>query len=236
MELSKEQIERLYRFTREHYVEWYDLQTELVDHLAFAIEEQWAKNPKLSFEEALQVEFKKFGVFGFMDVVEKRQTALGKKYNKIVWHHFKGFFKVPQIILTVGMVAGLFGLVKLIYFPEFFTTFFMTGFVFLLITIFLQKKKRKEKELKTGKIWLFESIIRNYGNILWILYIPINFTNFNALNRDITWTENSLFVFIVSSIITVYILTVYIITVIIPAKAEEYLMETYPEYKMLKTE
>ena len=78
MKLSAEQIERLYQFTRQHYVEYYDLQTELVDHLANAIEEQWQKNPKLSFEEALQIEFKKFGVFGFMEVVEKRQVALNK--------------------------------------------------------------------------------------------------------------------------------------------------------------
>ena len=55
MKLSAEQIERLYQFTRQHYVEYYDLQTELVDHLANAIEEQWQQNPKLSFEEALQI-------------------------------------------------------------------------------------------------------------------------------------------------------------------------------------
>ena len=78
MKLSAEQIERLYQFTRQHYVEYYDLQTELVDHLANAIEEQWQQNPKLSFEEALQIEFKKFGVFGFMDVVEQRQSVLNK--------------------------------------------------------------------------------------------------------------------------------------------------------------
>ena len=46
MKLTTEQIDQLYRFTRQHYVEWYDLQTELVDHLANAIEEQWQENPK----------------------------------------------------------------------------------------------------------------------------------------------------------------------------------------------
>jgi SPX domain protein involved in polyphosphate accumulation len=94
MKLSAEQIERLYQFTRQHYVEYYDLQTELVDHLANAIEEQWQQNPKLSFEEALQIEFKKFGVFGFMDVVEQRQSALNKKYNKLVLNELKTFFSL----------------------------------------------------------------------------------------------------------------------------------------------
>ena len=64
MKLSQEQINRLYEFTRQHYVEYYDLQMELVDHLANSIEEQWKENPKLSFETALNIEFKKFGIFG----------------------------------------------------------------------------------------------------------------------------------------------------------------------------
>ena len=55
MKLTPEQIDRLYQFTRQHYVEWYDLQTELVDHLANSIEAQWQENPKKnSFEDALQ--------------------------------------------------------------------------------------------------------------------------------------------------------------------------------------
>ena len=77
MKLTTTQIDRFYQFTRQHYVEWYDLQTELVDHLANSIELQWQDNPKIDFEVALNIEFKKFGVFGFMDVVEKRQAALG---------------------------------------------------------------------------------------------------------------------------------------------------------------
>ena len=84
MQLTNEQIEKLYLFTRQHFVEWYDLQTELVDHLANAIEEQWQTNPKRTFDEALQIEFKKFGVFGFSDVVQERQVVLEKKYRKIV--------------------------------------------------------------------------------------------------------------------------------------------------------
>jgi hypothetical protein len=60
-----------------------------VDHLANAIETQWQENPKLSFNEALNKEFKKF--LFFMDVVEKRQTVLSKKINSIVWQHFKDF-------------------------------------------------------------------------------------------------------------------------------------------------
>ena len=53
MKLNPSQIDRLYTFTRQHYVEYYDLQTELVDHLAHAIEAEWEQNSQFSFEEVL---------------------------------------------------------------------------------------------------------------------------------------------------------------------------------------
>ncbi|WP_320240732.1 hypothetical protein [Tenacibaculum sp. 1B UA] len=39
MKLTDQHIEQLYKFTRQHYVEHYDVQTELVDHLANDIEQ-----------------------------------------------------------------------------------------------------------------------------------------------------------------------------------------------------
>jgi hypothetical protein len=65
-------------------VEYYDLQTELVDHLANDMEVIWQKQPTLSFEQARDASFKKFGVFGFMDVVGERQKAMTKRYIAIM--------------------------------------------------------------------------------------------------------------------------------------------------------
>ena len=79
MKLTQPQIQNLYAFTRQHYVEHYDLQTELVDHLANDIESVWQTQPDISFEEARDQAFKKFGVFGFMDVLERRQKAMNKR-------------------------------------------------------------------------------------------------------------------------------------------------------------
>ena len=74
--VSPEEIEKFYAFTRRHYVEYYDVQTELVDHLANGIETQWEENPDLVFDEAIEKEFRKFGIFGFTEVVEKVLLSL----------------------------------------------------------------------------------------------------------------------------------------------------------------
>ena len=69
MKLNKSHIQELYKFTRKHYVYHYDVQTELVDHLANDIEDLWLAQPNLSFQDARDASFKKFGVFGFMELL-----------------------------------------------------------------------------------------------------------------------------------------------------------------------
>jgi hypothetical protein len=50
------------------------LQSELVDHLANAIEAQIELSPKLTFDEALNIRIQKVWSFGFMDVLEKTSS------------------------------------------------------------------------------------------------------------------------------------------------------------------
>ncbi len=89
MKLTQSQIEDLYAFTRQHFVVYYDLQTELVDHLANTIEHLWETEPKLPFEDAKQKAFKKFGIFGFMDAIAQREKAMNKRYTKYLWKELK---------------------------------------------------------------------------------------------------------------------------------------------------
>ena len=112
MKLTSEQIDRLYQFTIKHFVEYYDLQTELVDHLANAIEQQWQENPNVTFEDALQTVFKKFGDSGFRKLLVQRKKALRIKSLKLIWSHFKTFFKIPRIILTFLAVFFVFYILK----------------------------------------------------------------------------------------------------------------------------
>ena len=83
MKVNESQIIELYTFVQNHFVIWYDLQSELVDHLANDIESIWQEQPNLSYEEARDRAFKKFGVFGFMMVVDQRQKSMGKRIEGI---------------------------------------------------------------------------------------------------------------------------------------------------------
>ena len=77
--ITTEGTNRLFKFCRDHFVYHYDLQVELVDHLASSIEEQWEINPEFSFERALYNTFRKFGVTGFSKIKEQKQKELARR-------------------------------------------------------------------------------------------------------------------------------------------------------------
>ena len=228
MKLTLEQIQKLQEFTRQHYVEYYDLQTELVDHLANSIEQQWTENPKLTFEDALQVEFKKFGVFGFMEVVEKHQAALNKKYNKIVWQLLKTFFSIPKIIGTVSCIGIVFYLLK--FFQqgvEIVEWFFIGLIVIFIIGLTLIFRKNKRENLQTEKKWLLKEIIFGHSTLAGLINIPIQFA-LHLNGKD--YQDCTLWMF--SFMLVVLCLITYIVLVLIPNKADDYLKATYPEYEI----
>jgi hypothetical protein len=196
--------------------------------MANAIEAQWQEHPKLSFEEALQKEFKKFGVFGFMDVVEKRKAALNKKYNGIIWKHFKAFFTIPKIILTATLVAVTFALLNVsLYKSEVVLGAFGIIILSFYGAIIYFTNKNKKPNSATHKKWLLKEIILGRSSICGLIYLPIH-----IILRSDKLMEHTLGVFGISFLLVSMLLIEYIMVIEIPKKAEAYLKETYPEYAL----
>jgi hypothetical protein len=234
MKLTEQQIDQLFIFTRQHYVEWYDLQSELVDHLANSIEAQWEQFPKRTFEEALSIDFKKFGIYGFMDVVYKRRAVLNKKYYKIVWGYFKDFFSIPKIVLTIAVVLALFIVLKLSVYREyiFFGTYLLL-FIDMFYELYKNQKTTKKRKQSGEKLWLFEEVINNYGYCSGVLAAPFNMMAYRFNHPD-SMLNNDYGIMALSFFLVSFSLFLFIIFKIIPSKAESYLLATYPEYKLEK--
>ena len=228
MKLTPEQIQELYKFTRQHYVEHYDMQTELVDHLANDIEQIWQEKPSLSFEEARTISFKKFGVFGFMDVYGARQGALQKKYMKILWQHAKDWFRLPKIIATITFFYFFYtGLIQ--YGDVFALSVLGVVVVFGLIKHILLLRKVKKRQKLSGEKWLLEDIIFR-GLFIGGGMLGVNL--FNIINITSPDVYNVYWAMFYAAIFTIMVVYVYISVVVLPKKAEELLIETYPEYKI----
>lgn len=224
--VSDDELNRLHTFTIKHFVEYYDLQMELTDHLANAIETRWQQEPQLSFENALQQEFKKFGIFGFMTVVEQRQLALNKKYNKLCLGYLREFFRLSKIILSVLAMAIIFkaAMLSTLVFPLLLGGLMIVSVFRLFHMAYSYRRKIK----KTGRRWMLEEIIYRAGGAGLAFVMP-----FHLNSRIITGEVTSFwFAALLSVWVVVFSLYQYIILFYIPGRAGEHLENTYPEYKL----
>ncbi|MDR6299836.1 hypothetical protein [Mesonia maritima] len=175
--VSKQQIDRLYEFTRQHYVEYYDVQTELVDHLANAIEEHWEENADQDFEELLHREFKKFGIFGFTGLVEKKEYALQKNYNSIVWKKIKSFLLLPKVIIATFILFVIhFLLLKYKFSEIIFHTLYLVIFLSGIVAAIIRNWKHKRQLKKEGKMKLLvNKVIYRMRSGVSFCYFPYAF-------------------------------------------------------------
>jgi ABC-type multidrug transport system fused ATPase/permease subunit len=232
MMLTESHIEQLFKFTRKHYVYFYDVQSELVDHLANDIEEIWQEYPNLSFEQARDKSFKKFGIFGFMDVIEAKQKQMNKRYRNILWRFVKEWFTLPKFVVTATIFLSIF-LVLQIKFSE----YILLGIILALVVFdtvkqAISRKELKKKKQQKEKIFLLESMIgetRNgFTGITFInLFNLLNLTNVSFSSLETNW------LLVISFSATLLIILFYVTAYLIPQKAEELLEETYPEYKIV---
>ena len=229
MKPTEQNIQDLYKFTRQHFVEHFDVQTELVDHLANDIEQIWKEKPNLSFEQARDISFKKFGVFGFMDVVEEKQKQLGKKYTKILWRFTKEWFLLPKIILTLAIFTLFYILLgHNIGQVIFLAILVILGFGDLFLGYQLRKKVKK-RYAASAKKWMLEDTIYNTASFSGVLIVS-NLLQITHFIDDIStiWVQ-----ILFSFLLTLAIIYSYVALIVIPKKAEELLTEHYPEYKIV---
>ncbi|TAG53141.1 MAG: hypothetical protein EAZ29_06000, partial [Runella slithyformis] len=107
-ELTGDQIDALFDFVARKNVKYYDLQVELVDHLASEIERKQSEKPNIYFEQALQQVYEGFGVFGFEDFVSNAHRQLLIKQRKKWWCYFKAFWTLPKIFLSLAFFGFVF--------------------------------------------------------------------------------------------------------------------------------
>lgn len=228
--LTEKEIKILFDFTKKHYVEYYDLQLELVDHLACGIEEQWSQDESMSFEDALNKEFKKFGIFGFSDIVDNRKLELQKKYKKVINNVIVDHLKKKEYV-------GLMILFSIIYFL--FTlldaelTFIVAIVVFYSIGIFQLIRLNKQYKLKTKvlgtKLVLVETIYKNF------ISISAASAFFNlGIQSILHLNVNFLYINMGAALILPFLyLILYVSCYYLPKHSEEIMKDLCPEYLLI---
>ncbi|GIJ96154.1 hypothetical protein CAPN001_07230 [Capnocytophaga stomatis] len=231
--VTPKQIERLYEFTRQCQVKYFDVQTELVDHLANAIETHWKEFPKDDFEIVLIQEAQKFGTFGFKEITEEKEKQLRKRYKNIIWKEIIAFFSFPKIIMTIILTMSLFILLNLSSDKGTVVNVLFMSTYLTIISFFIQQYIRKKRQNESDKKWILKDIIFNNGWCASFLVLILNVLSMADVHH-IEHIENKYFISIFSFVIVLIYIFCYLVLFHIPFKSEKYLAETYKEYKVGK--
>jgi hypothetical protein len=111
-ELSKEQINRLYRYVNDNGVEYFDVQVELVDHIASKIEEQLDLYPETPTDEVFEQTLKRFKQRGFKQVVKEKEKQVARQYRRYWREGLKEFFTWPKVFFTAVLMGVLFAFLR----------------------------------------------------------------------------------------------------------------------------
>ncbi len=227
--LTTDQINQLFKFCEKHCVRYYDVQVELVDHLASDIEHQLAENPNISFDEALQKVYKSFGATGFGRYISEKDKHFRKKITTERRKILFSFFTPPKIILTIGILL-------LILYP-FITHKYVVikplaiglagiGSILMFISIIYWARKRKKMN-SNRKLWILENGVIVNGSVCAAAFnaniqLMLHLKDFNSSSFQ--------FWYCIALILTNYLAILVVIANNQQSKKlREYALRTYPE-------
>lgn len=220
MNFTSEQHDRLIAFTKQHFVDYYDVQQMIVKDLKVKIHEQIEANPELGFEEALQKAFKTYGVCGFSDDFEKYTKQINKKCWSYTWQATKGILQESKLWLGVLLIFAC--SVLFLSWNPFNDILAISIAGLALVFAFIMIIKRRKK-VKHGQYNLYmEELLSNGVGFLPFSYLPwLVISNLYNYAGEL-WYIN----YIVAVIITLEAAALYILNFRLPDQKQD-ILQTY---------
>lgn len=187
--LQQTQVEEIMAFCKAKGVTFYDVQVELVDHIADSIEELQKSNPTLPFSDALDLAGKQFDNEEFAAIVKSKKRLIEKRMSRLIEKEFLSFFTIPRILLTIF----LFGIILAFPYAEAKYTLIplLVGIPALIIywVYYWQYEKEIMAIKKACRIPILSLIVQSrYERFLRLVYILAYFTNliylFSRMNQS----------------------------------------------------
>jgi len=231
--ITSEETEKLFEFCRQHFVYHYDLQVELVDHIASSIEDQWKENPEIPFNTALLNTFKKFGISGFSKIKVQKQKELARKYNRLLWKYFLEFYRWPKMLMTLAGTLVLFTLLRMVnniawvIVPYFALLVIASLFYFY----FVAPKKLKIQTVQGKKFMLLEYVNQIQMTVVLFSQTPIvafnisRYLHIHSINQP--WV-----LLLISFLIVCLNIILYGQFFFVPEKIKEHFREQFPEFAL----
>lgn len=200
-ELSKDEIDRLFRFVASKYVRYIDVQHELVDHLASAIEDEMDKDNSLTFDQALKLVYGRFPVTGFSNFVSTKEREMRRYWNLRTLSYLKQFLTFPKCVLTV-MIFSIITTMTYLIGKIFLMSLTFVLIVFVLYYVWAERATfrhiDKEKYLFLNS---FTGTLSSYVPVLNTLFLAIHLTR---IKYDLTFTPIPIIICVFYAFVTIW--------------------------------
>lgn len=170
-QLGPNEIDKLFQFVKGKYVRYRDVQYEIVDHLATAIEEIQRINPEITFTDALAKVYARFPVTGFAQLVAIKQKQMNRYWTRRIGRWLLQYFRPPQVIVTFGL-SGLFYCI--LHFTGAMGILGMLLFIWLLAVV-LRSKSPHDRQFENPERRKYLVIDSFYNTVPMALAQPIGF-------------------------------------------------------------
>lgn len=221
--VSPEQIKQIEAFLIKKEIVYCDLQQEFLDHICSSIEEQWEEGSDISFDKAFNNEYNNFGIFGFSEILEKREKNLQWYYWKQLGLHGLNWFKIPQLFFALLLFYSIYEILSTSY-NIIFVQCAVGAICLLSINQMIRLQLKQRKKIKEGKpVFLIDKVIAQAAGYFFIIYIPMLQNSF-----FMEPTSFSTIIRIVCAlIITLFIFMTYIIIYDFPKNKKQYFKNKY---------
>jgi len=107
-QLTKIETQQIFDFIKKRRLKYYDIQIEIVDHFASAIEANWERYPTAwSFEQKILSVYNELGDKRFRSIVRGKSKMVFRQAYKSAFEYVKSAVKIPQIFLTILLIYCL---------------------------------------------------------------------------------------------------------------------------------
>lgn len=224
--LSQEQIDALFSFMRRKRVPHYDVQVELVDHFASAIEDLWKEHPELPFDKAISRIYDGFPITGFYSVVSKQTEAIQKKAWRWSFTTWISYFKWPRMLFSLCLVVVL----RMIFFLPINAEwlFYAVGGLLIIGGIYVVRqsnpnpKKGGMRFLRLEATYGAVGLTLNFINPLLVIGFGSQFGDLNTVPNWACW--------LMSVFLTYMGCFFYILFFQLPKQAKSDLRKHFPQY------
>lgn len=184
MKLAPDQIAEIKRFIKSRGFTFIEVEMEILDHVASAVEDKLDGNPKKSIVQAVQEIHASFGVFGFATIEEEKQKYFQSLIAKQFWKEVKQYF-IGNRVWTTALVLTMLSSIFLLLNPsDSFLRLFPFALGTALVIIVYAINYKRYKRWKAKSLMLSISTIPlialqpNVGNFIGLMSEEINASNY----------------------------------------------------------